>query len=1203
MKASTVSNNSSVISRSSAYTRHEEPLLSPKAFIVKPSPKKLTIDPSTLSTLFRNRSTTVNGSPSSTPPPVRKNSAINRTESVFDPDAESSAQNVFSKTSHAPSRSSGQIHDLTNAPKQTSSMKSPTSSKTVPLTSGSNQQASNENENNSSDRALMEDEVVIRSKVGYGQIEFRETVDLSGIENFSKDLLGEIIVFKQSLCSVYPDDPIDKPPVGKGLNVPAVITLDNCWTIDKATRMPIKDPNHARVKLFTKRLMKSEDIEFIEYDAQAGKWTFAVEHFTTYGIDDSDEGSDEDEGTGSYIGSESQDDRSGSDHRPSRRVRQPRESGSNTNVNSDENEDDGPPQAMLFEDEQEGMSLDKEHIPGTAGQMINDRSEDETTASVTGSDDLEGPFPSKQVSKKRPRQAVSSENSVDNDKVNKQGSSSDWRNQIGLESRKVAVMQASLFARPDSSRSQVKLTPKAPSKNQDAHLQVPQRARAASRQAPLQTKEPLKKKHQRGRHVQIPKVYPFLTIFSFWEINSNKTPSLSMARSFRVSWIGQSHQVIHPARGEIGNMLDTSNLQHTSFSHLAVSTIPSCAFEIPTEMKSAVRLLEIQFKHTAIRLEEGVPSVMTNPKLRFRDFQASYEKSDRANDANELSGFRREDGFTRWLEKTVAPSVEQDVRLPSRQQSKFSGIFQLLTGNQIERACELAIQLGNYRLATLISQCKRSDPTFKTDMVQQNLIWRQLRVDAHLDRDLRKTYELISGNVTVSKGSGKKSEGLDWKRALGLHFWFLGSDNNFWVAIKTYEEAFKRDRCGPPPIPWYMDSNGNKSKPTILIDLPNIKIFVDPTHSLESVLEPRGFGPSPFDYRMPWHLYILIAKVMRLRDFEDRAPIMRDIEIDSDSESDDGDHNGINESGSVWADLLTTQYADQLTKLGLIKWSGFVLLHLENPIGRERALKELISRNINSVTDEVEDFFVKRLKIPSTWINLARAQVAHYEGHYYEEYKLLFKSFKISEAHKIVILELAPDAVLRGDLKMIKKLFCGNSNQISSSDLTGGAKVFMDFVKVIEGLQYLNGSTSMSTGRGKRNLDDHPSLENREEIEEMLASKVSNLIQEIPFIFNEFTKRNGLTVKQQVCINEMMSSLMNLMEHDPRTITNHYQQERRTDGKDQSDYTAITNLLINMKDLKISDQVLFIQNSTHKSFLKTLQRFPPALVHSAPISV
>jgi hypothetical protein len=120
------------------------------------------------------------------------------------------------------------------------------------------------------------------------------------------------------------------------------------------------------------------------------------------------------------------------------------------------------------------------------------------------------------------------------------------------------------------------------------------------------------------------------------------------------------------------------------------------------------------------------------------------------------------------------------------------------------------------------------------------------------------------------------------------------------------------------------------------------------------------------------------------------------------------------------------------------------------------------------VTGDVEEFFVETLKIPSTWIYLARvcsqkvllasfvsnlivliislrlssqAQVAHYEGRFFEEYQLLLKSSKIFEAHKIVVLELAPDAILRADLKLIRKLFCGKSNNISSSDLTGGAKV------------------------------------------------------------------------------------------------------------------------------------------------------------------
>ncbi|OAV98684.1 hypothetical protein PTTG_07702 [Puccinia triticina 1-1 BBBD Race 1] len=1304
MNASSVSNGSSVVSRSSAYSRHEEPLLSPKAFIVKPSPKKLTIDPSTISTLFRNRSTTINGSPSSvqgTPPPPRKNTAINRPESVFDPDAESSARNVFSAASHGPTRSVGQASESNNAAKQSSAVKSPTNSKNAPNLSGSNQ-LTTDNEINS-DRVLMEDEVVIRSKsqakdgeywilpsidelrlmkrkdlkavpnfkagrVGYGQIEFRETVDLSGLEDFSTDLCGEIIVFKQSLCSVYPDDPVDKPPVGKGLNVPAVITLDNCWVLDKATRMPIKDPNHARVKLFTKRLMKSEDTEFIEYDAQTGKWTFTVEHFTTYGIDDSDEESnddddeDEDQEGESYVRSESEDDLSGLDHRHSRLVRPLHEMTSNGNSISDENEDDGPPRAMLFDDEQESLPLHKENLPTTHGQLI-DRSEDETTASVTGSDDRESPFMAKHVSKKRPRQGVDSENSLDND-PSKQASSSDWRNSIGLESRKVAVMQASLFARPDSSRARLQLTPKVPSKTQTAPSEDPRRARNTSRQPPSHTPEPRQitnthtniptpsphvpvKKHLNVPvRLRYPQYIPLSKSLAFGKCISNKSPSLSMARSFRVCWIGQSNQVIHPARGEIGNILDTSNLQNTSFGHLAVSTISCHAFENSMEIKSAQRLLEIQLKHSTIRLEEGVPNVMTNPNLKFRDFLASYDKADRSNDAltwglcsalfdelelripkgaspgavDRIKRIRREDAFTKWLEKTVAPSVEQDVRSPSRQQGKFSAIFQLLTGNQIERACELAIQTDNYRLATLIAQCRRSDATFKTDMHQQTQIWRQLRVDAHIDRDLRKTYELISGNVTMSKGSGKKGlqvdhsedigigEGLDWKRALGLHFWFLAPDDNVWLAVQTYEDAFKNARCTPPPIPWYMDS----STASISEPVPNrwkldpdqpvydaifqiLKIFVDPTYPLESVLEPRGFGPSPFDYRMPWHLYILIAKVMRLRDFEDREPIMRDIETYSDDTS-------LSESGSVSADILTSQYADQLNKLGLIKWAGFILLHLENPEGRARALKELISRNIKAVTGDVEDFFVDKLKIPSTWIYLARAQVAHYEGRFFEEYHLLLKSSRINEAHKIVVLELAPDAILRGDLKLIRNLFCGKSNIISSSELTGVAKAFMDFVKVVEGLQFLNASNGATalTARGKRSLDNQvDQAQNREEIEEMLGTKVSNLIKEIPLIFNEFSNANGLTVKQQVCINEMMSSLINLIECNPRSLSlnhNAIRDHQRTSNTPQKPYHYLnsnnTNL-INIKDLKTSDQVLFIQNFSHENFLKTLQNFPP----------
>lgn len=1302
LAASVVSNGSTVVSRSSAYTRaHEEPLLSPKAFIVKPSPKKLTIDPATLSTLFRNRSSTLNGSPSSVhdtpPPPARTHNVVKQSQSLFDPDAESSAQNVLAKVSQAPLRNVNQELDLNHSTKAPPVVKTSANLKDPPNPTSSHRLSLTEDTNSG---ALMEDEVVIRprsqakdgeywtlpsieelrmmktkdlksvpnfkaGRVGYGRIEFQEHVDLSRIENLETDLCGEVIVFKQSLCSVYPDDPVDKPPVGEELNVPAVITLDNCWALDKATRMPLKDPAHPRVKLFTKRLMKSEDTDFIEYDARNGQWTFAVQHFTTYGIDDSEEDSDEEEEeldeelySQSYTDSEARDDLSVSDgDRVNRTKSQYHPSGSEAESLLEEDESDAPPRTTLLEADQE------DDIPGRApllqvSRETRPRSDDETTASVTGSDELEVTEPPRPISKKRPRQGT--DPVTDNDQSNQ---NPDWKNRSGLESRKVAVMQASLFARSGSVRSQSKLPPDVPPESQVAYPPNPRMISNISlekspqpharRKSPNQQTSTLltsftpevKKNSNALVRLRYPQSIPLSKSLAYGKELSTKTFNLAMARSFRVSWIGQSHQIISPARGEIGNMLDTTDLQQTTFGDLAVSTIPIHAFDTPTEVQSAERLLKVQLANTTIRLEKGIPMVTTNPNLRFRDFLASYDKTDRSNDAivwglgsalldelnlcipegatseviERIKSIRREDTFSKWLERTVAPSVEQDVRSPSRQQGRFSSIFKLLTGNQIERACELAIQMGNYRLATLIAQCGRSDATFKVDMLQQNLIWRQLRIDAHLDRDLRKTYELISGNVLVSKGSGKKglqvdfseditiSEGLDWKRTLGLHFWFLASPDNFWGAIKTFEDAFKVERCAPVPISWYMDPfNSNNSELVInrwesnpdqpvydaIFEL--IKMYVDPTHSLESVLEPRGFGPSPFDYRMPWHLYVLISRVLRLRDFEDREPIIRDIEI----ESDDG---SIPESGSVVADLLTSQYADQLTKLGLLRWAGFVLLHLEHPENRVKALTELISRNISSVTEDVEAFYVETLKIPCAWIDLARAQLAHYQGRFYDEYKLFMKSSKIPEAHRIVTMELAPEAILRGDYRLIKKLFCDGLTHQLSTNLVGSAKIFLDFVKAMEVLQILNPSSTKSAhARSSRNLSNsrvgNESL-SKEEIEDILLIKVPSLIKDIPGVFNESSKHQVLTVKQQVCVNEMMSSLMNLIQSNSRSRTTVYDQ-RNQEYRNPQDRSLLqfnpsyhVNNLVNLKDLKISDQVSFIQNLSHQNFLNSLEKF------------
>jgi len=120
---------------------------------------------------------------------------------------------------------------------------------------------------------------LVVGRVGYGQITFLEPVDLTNVPKLAA-LLGELVRFDDKECSVYPDsDDAEKPPPGVGLNVRARIELVRCWPLDKASREPIKDPNHPMAVRHLKRLRSMKHTQFGNFDWEEGKWTFTVDHF------------------------------------------------------------------------------------------------------------------------------------------------------------------------------------------------------------------------------------------------------------------------------------------------------------------------------------------------------------------------------------------------------------------------------------------------------------------------------------------------------------------------------------------------------------------------------------------------------------------------------------------------------------------------------------------------------------------------------------------------------------------------------------------------------------------------------------------------------------------------------------------------------------------------------------------------------------
>ncbi|KAL4706677.1 hypothetical protein ACJJTC_004129, partial [Scirpophaga incertulas] len=119
----------------------------------------------------------------------------------------------------------------------------------------------------------------------YGNVFYDCEIDVAGLD------LDALVHFLNKEVIVYPEDAV-KPPVGSGLNRRAVVTLDRVWPRDKTQKTPITDCDRLIKMDYESKLRRvcdKHDTKFIEYRPQTGSWVFRVEHFSKYGLTDSDE--------------------------------------------------------------------------------------------------------------------------------------------------------------------------------------------------------------------------------------------------------------------------------------------------------------------------------------------------------------------------------------------------------------------------------------------------------------------------------------------------------------------------------------------------------------------------------------------------------------------------------------------------------------------------------------------------------------------------------------------------------------------------------------------------------------------------------------------------------------------------------------------------------------------------------------------------
>ncbi|KAK7462816.1 hypothetical protein VKT23_007395 [Stygiomarasmius scandens] len=640
---------------------------------------------------------------------------------------------------------------------------------------------------------------------------------------------------------------------------------------------------------------------------------------------------------------------------------------------------------------------------------------------------------------------------------------------------------------------------------------------------------------------------------------------LTFGRSFRVGW-GPGGTLVHA--GTLTNPTGSSKVSSNSSTiyktRVPIHPIPNSTTSSPsTELSS--KLLQHQLSHSPIESDDdGVPFANPNPSsLHFASFTALFPPTDSSYEANlfrlghalfdsidlhlgpsvsvdirnRISLVARKAALSSWLEQVVASSVESDLR--SNPAANAAGIvFTLLTGNQIEKACEAAMDGGNMKLATLISQAG-GDFEFREDLREQLNIWREEKIDVHIDEQIRKVYALLAGIVDevveCSKGTGVEKEkgknvdvvqSLDWKRVFGLHLWYSEPvDAPISQVYEAYHQLMSSsglERKVARPAPWYEEKETSRSrwnlpKPSDIQDgmFSLIRLYSDPACSLSQVLKPLSFGQSPVDYAIPWHLYIILSRCMGVRDLGDRGDPkpkpngIHEAEMDLD-QSEDEQVSGHSPS----ADLLASSYALQLEQLGMIQEAVFVLLHIEGSAGRRKAIKDLLARSADRLDEWMTRGIVGSLKVPMKWVQEAKAIYAVNTGHLYEAFELYLAAGLYNQAHEIAVIELAPDAVLRHDYELLKELFERfGRNQVDGWYVRG--KTFLDYVKVMTRLPILLEEDS---------LDAIPDASSAQEMDELVRS-VPKLVGLLPDVLASRTDS-----RHKVALHEMTSRLVGMVD-------------------------------------------------------------------------
>ncbi|RKF72224.1 Nucleoporin NUP145 [Golovinomyces cichoracearum] len=921
-------------------------------------------------------------------------------------------------------------------------------------------------------------------RYGIGSVQFDVPVDLTSVN--LNDIMDNIVRIEVRQVTVYPDN-YKKPPMGKGLNVPSTITLENSWPRKKDRKTPLTDQSGIRLQKHIDKLKRVEGTDFVNYEKTTGTWTFRVPHFTTYGLPEEDE---EDDVMESELSSHEDQTRNFDSYNQSfasNSLLTQTESGLEDTFEFRKSKRFLPgtfdDQELYYDPEDNFQYL--EHVSLAENQSSGSQSECSTEE------------PSEKYDVLNDNESVSI---IDQDMV---GTYPETLNDMQIlnplsdegEDSEISRLDASIgyntpsrgnFLPCDDWVSTLRATV-SPKKKDRALLKTllelqDNKTQTDSEETPTQNRVIAE---EQGFSSSIDLMNSLFGEKRSPSKNSKaiKKDKISEYQNSIRSKISDHNdvQADETERSLLGPMKPRWGFDGTL---IYAAPIPGRGSRIKDDLLAGLKS-EIVSEHRDVRFAKfsneasaeflnkykaiavidcssGVPMAALPKPLLFTDFiddhTPHHEKlvwqlasilwdplqiPEELREIPHIISRIRKDNLSKFWKKMVDDSSSRQVALARCHEEK---VIACLSGHKIDDACSYLVNIGDLRLSTLIALIGSKD-SIKDDIRFQIDAWKKSNMLSEMTQPIRALYEILAGNVCVCsevKGAPEdrvesfsisKRFGLNWRQAFGLRLWYgISSHELIEAAVSQFAHDISEEKEESLPTPWYIE----QKVPLLWEDLcvnqredllwGMLKLYTYQDSDLEDVLRPENSQLSPMDIRLSWQLSQAITS--------------------------SGSVNFAGDNDEKF-DRTTLSFAAQLVNEGHWLDAIFILLHLTSPRARFMAIQDHLGRYAGYIGGEDCPVFIKltnTYKIPTAWIWEAKAlYLRSVDRDPQGEVECLIKSGSFNEAHETFSREVAPKLIIELDYSSLRNLlvgFAGKDHKIKDWSL--GVGLYSDYLDFIE---------------------------------------------------------------------------------------------------------------------------------------------------------